>query len=133
MKKSLTHGKFVTLVNKLVLNILTPEELESAIEEETLLPSTSLSKPIDPKTIQRDTLLLKKQMDAESLAFANKLIAGLTPLELGSALDAFVGQLIPYVANYTRKILRKHGVQPNVVLGGDPQPAKKRAKKTDDS
>ena len=89
-------------------------------------------KPIDPKVVQRDTLLLKKQMDDEAHAFADKLILGnVTPLELESVIDAFVGQLIPHVANYTRKILRKHGVQPNVILGGSSSPAKKPAKDDD--
>lgn len=79
-----------------------------------------MPKPLDSKKIQRDTLLLKKQLDALSQDFADKLMKhDISPREMESVIDAHVNAIIPQVALYVRKILRRHDVQPNILMPTD--------------
>ena len=85
---------------------------------------------MDQKSIQRDTLLLKKQLDDEAIQFADKLQHGsISPQERESAIDSFSNGLIPHIATYTRKVLRKHGVNPNVLAESEDDSTKKKTRK----
>ena len=85
---------------------------------------------MDQKSIQRDTLLLKKQMDEETILFADRLLHGsISPQEKESAIDSFVNGLIPHIATYTRKVLRKHGINPNVLAESEDDSTKKKTRK----
>ena len=85
---------------------------------------------MDSKSIQRDTLLLKKQLDDEAIQFADRMQHGhISPQERESAIDSFTNGLIPHIATYTRKVLRKHGINPNVLSPSEDDSTKKKTRR----
>lgn len=89
-----------------------------------------MPKPMDSKSIQRDTILLKKQLDDEAIQFSERLLHGnISPQEKESAIDSFVNGIVPHIATYTRKVLRKHGISPNVLAESAEGSAKKKTRR----